>query len=283
MLEAESHEHRAFVTLTYNNENLPNDGELVPRHLTNFFKRLRKRLALEGRSIRYFACGEYGEKNSRPHYHAIIFGLAETEATAVSQTWPFGSVHVGSVTSDSIQYVCGYVLKKNLKKERGDRTVSEFSRQSLRPGIGAGFPVRAAYAMSSQDLYPLTMQLCGDVPSQVRINGKMWPIGRYLKNKLRKEVGLDEDEVKRINKELQRQITKEKIREAEESDSLKTEVLRLKKSLDKRTLTRDEYKKAVMELYNRSTIERSEKLSQIYQKERTLDADIQTIQTRPQQ
>lgn len=273
MLEAESHEHRAFITLTYNNENLPANGELVPKHLTNFLKRLRKRLACQDRKIRYFACGEYGEKNSRPHFHALIFGLAEEESTTVSEAWPFGHVHVGSVTSDSIQYVCGYVLKKNIKKEQGNREIPEFSRQSLRPGIGSNFASRASFAMSSQNLYPLTMQLCGDVPGQVRINGKMWPIGRYLKNKLRKEVGLDEEEVKRINKELLRQITKEKLEEAENSESLKTEVLRLKQSRKKRHISTDDYKKAVMELYNRSTIERSEKLSKIYQKERILDTD----------
>jgi len=277
MLEAEEHEKRAFVTLTYDNQHLPSDGELVPKHITNFFKRLRK--LLTGRKIRYFACGEYGEKSNRPHYHALLFGLDETEADLIARVWPFGSIHVGSVTKESVQYVCGYVLKKNLKKEDGIRTVPEFSRQSLRPGIGAHFPARMASAMSDQDLYPLTMQICGDVPSQVRIGGKMWPIGRYLKNKLRKEVGINEDEIKAVNKALQSEITKEKLKEAEQDPSCKAEIMRLQRSLKKRRLSMDDYKKGVMELYNRTRIERSEKLSQIYQKERVLDNDAKTLQT----
>lgn len=72
MLEASLHEQNCFLTLTYAPEHLPENGSLVKRDLTLFFKRLRKTY---GEGIRYFACGEYGERFDRPHYHVILFGF----------------------------------------------------------------------------------------------------------------------------------------------------------------------------------------------------------------
>jgi len=40
--------------------------------------------------------------------------------------------------------------------------------------------------------YPAIIDREGDVPSTVMIGGKTWPIGRYLKQNLRKMVGRDE-------------------------------------------------------------------------------------------
>ena len=73
--EASLHLNNIFVTLTYNNENLPKHNTLVKEHFQLFMKRLRKhKKATKHNKIRYFHCGEYGEKNSlRPHYHAIIY------------------------------------------------------------------------------------------------------------------------------------------------------------------------------------------------------------------
>ena len=42
----------------------------VKKEGIDFIKRLRARV---GAPIRYFACGEYGDKFSRPHYHVIFF------------------------------------------------------------------------------------------------------------------------------------------------------------------------------------------------------------------
>ena len=72
MHESQLHSRNSFITLTYNNENLPADKSINKEEMQKFFKRLRKKLG--NNSIRYFACGEYGDKTSRPHYHAIIFG-----------------------------------------------------------------------------------------------------------------------------------------------------------------------------------------------------------------
>ena len=62
----------SFTTLTYNNESVPN--ELKKKHVQDFFKSLRHQLHRKGRGkIRYYAVGEYGDRNKRPHYHMCIF------------------------------------------------------------------------------------------------------------------------------------------------------------------------------------------------------------------
>lgn len=70
--EASLYSENCFVTLTYNEANLPRDGMLCLRDFQLFMKRLRK---FSGRGVRFFACGEYGSDKGRPHYHACIFNF----------------------------------------------------------------------------------------------------------------------------------------------------------------------------------------------------------------
>lgn len=72
MHESQSHDFSCFVTLTYDDEHMPYGGDLHYRHFQLFLKKLRKRL---GRPVRYFMCGEYGDRLGRPHYHAILIGV----------------------------------------------------------------------------------------------------------------------------------------------------------------------------------------------------------------
>lgn len=137
--EATQHEKNCFITLTYSDAHLPDDGAIDKRALQLFFKRLRKRIAPE--KLRYFACGEYGEKTGRPHYHAIIFGLDFLDARrtmlnstlythpVLETTWGLGQVAIDSVNFRSICYTCGYVTKKISDPDT-------FSLMSRRPGIG---------------------------------------------------------------------------------------------------------------------------------------------------
>lgn len=68
--EASLHEHNCFLTLTFDDEHLPKSESLDVRDLQLFMKRLRKEY---GKGIRFYACGEYGEKYYRPHYHLCLF------------------------------------------------------------------------------------------------------------------------------------------------------------------------------------------------------------------
>ena len=82
----------------------------------SFFKRLRKQYAKRsnGIKLRYYACGEYGDRYGRPHYHAIVCGLSlrDEDKALVRLSWPFGLCHFGTATPDSISYVCQYIDKK---------------------------------------------------------------------------------------------------------------------------------------------------------------------------
>lgn len=72
-------------------------------------------------------CGEYGDENKRPHYHAIIFGhnfddwiyLGDTDggnalytSTTLENIWQKGFVQIGTVSRESAGYVARYVMKK---------------------------------------------------------------------------------------------------------------------------------------------------------------------------
>lgn len=108
--ELESYQNSVFVTLTYSDECLParnGVGILVKNDLQLFFKRLRKSLSSK---LKFFGCGEYGEKFGRPHFHAIIFGCIESEDLHLA--WKLGRMDVGVAEAASIRYVAGYVSKK---------------------------------------------------------------------------------------------------------------------------------------------------------------------------
>lgn len=147
----------SFLTLTYDDANLPDDASLQKNHLVKFWKRFRK--SIKPKKIRYIACGEYGDDFGRPHYHAIVFNHDFSDKQPVNKTlytseklsklWPFGHTTIGSVTFDSIAYVARYIMKKQKGKnskthyETFDPTTGEISSRtpeyltmSRRPGIG---------------------------------------------------------------------------------------------------------------------------------------------------
>ena len=69
--EASLHSSNCFITLTYNDDNLPFNGSLNKSDFQGFIKRLRDRE--KPNKIRFYQAGEYGDKNNRPHHHAILF------------------------------------------------------------------------------------------------------------------------------------------------------------------------------------------------------------------
>lgn len=135
-IEYESRLHlvKKFVTLTYANAHLTWDSgkpQLVKRDLQNWFKRVRK----TGAKIRYYAVGEYGSRTFRPHYHVLLFGNVSDDV--IGESWPFGQVHIGTVTQASIMYCLGYIVNKSWKHLHN--RVAPFSLMSRKPGLGANY------------------------------------------------------------------------------------------------------------------------------------------------
>lgn len=139
-----------FLTLTYDNFSLPieyveNYGvlrcypyehSLVKKDFQDFMKRLRK--AIEPVKVRYFMCGEYGEKFGRPHYHLILFNMPLAMLTKIEGLWGLGFVKFGNVEIASIHYVTKYVMKP--KVDYGGRE-PPFVTMSRRPGLGSRYLV----------------------------------------------------------------------------------------------------------------------------------------------
>lgn len=172
-LESTLHKHNHFVTLTYDDDNLPYElradedglpikvGNLVHKDLTLFFKKLR--FDYESKDdhigIRYFACGEYGDHTSRPHFHIVFFNLPLDDlmiykknfdgsiyynSDRLSKIWGKGHVVIAPVTFESAAYVARYVMKKQIGNPgksyvEFNKLNKEFVTMSRRPGIARNY------------------------------------------------------------------------------------------------------------------------------------------------
>lgn len=207
MLEAMLHEKSSFVTLTYDDEHLPPGASLVPRDMQLYLKRLRFN-SLE--PLRFFGVGEYGEKRDRPHYHLAIFGrdasseqfhraLPSTHpqrftrgVTIMDDSWDYGNVHVGTLTFASAAYIAGYTTKKLGAEDvaKLDGRHPEFARMSLRPGIGAVATASIGAVCRQYEANGLGL----DVPHVLQHGRRTYPLGRYMRARLRAYLGRDEKE-----------------------------------------------------------------------------------------
>lgn len=180
--EASLHTSNCFVTLTYRNECLPENGSLDLDDITKFWKRLRDKIAPQ--KIRYFYCGEYGDTSNRPHYHAIIFGYQPSDlvfyksvreneyyiSPFLESVWNKGYVVIGNVTFESAAYTARYCMKKingkmldstdpetglkpyeryNSKTGEIVNVTPEFANSSRRPGIASEW-----FRKYKRDIYP---------------------------------------------------------------------------------------------------------------------------------
>lgn len=164
--ESSLYEQNCFLTLTYDEKNLPSDKSLRKKDLQKFMKRLRRKN--EHKTIRFFACGEYGEKFSRPHYHICLFNydfpdrqiFKAGKKTHYKHYWKKGHDHsvytsdmcgevwqkgfhtIGELTFESAAYVARYVTKKVTGEKKDlwyEGKQPEFALMSRRPGIGYGW------------------------------------------------------------------------------------------------------------------------------------------------
>lgn len=167
--EASLWENNCFLTLTYNDEHLPRDWSLDYTHFQGFMKRLRfhhkgMEPGLDGNyPFRFYMCGEYGERNMRPHYHALLFNFdfkdkkpwtkQNNHLVHVSENlqslWPYGFSTIGALTMESAAYCARYVMKKvtgtqsrdhyrRVDPQTGEITwlIPEFCNMSRKPGVG---------------------------------------------------------------------------------------------------------------------------------------------------
>lgn len=111
----------SFVTLTYNPDSVPYvraDSPYMTLQLDDFqkfMKRLRFNVSKLGIPLKYVACGEYGDKLGRPHYHFALLGLSDALASSViKKSWSYGLYDVGALASGGLRYVIKYMTKSRL-------------------------------------------------------------------------------------------------------------------------------------------------------------------------
>ena len=186
--ESLQHENNCFITLTYNDENLPYNQSLNKKHFQLFMKRLRKKF---GNNIRFFHCGEYGDQFNRPHYHACLFNFDFTDkvlfkvkngneiysSQTLEKIWGKGFCTVTDLTFDTAAYAARYITKKVTGELAPDHYTKiddygeiteltpEYNTMSRRPGIGKTY-----YDKWTSDIYP---------SDYVIINGKKCKPPKY--------------------------------------------------------------------------------------------------------
>lgn len=154
-----------FITLTYNDENLPGDNSLDKEEIQKFIKRVKKHFrSSKENPIRQIYAGEYGTRTLRPHYHVILFncdfadksrhyktdgGHQVYTSELLTRLWGKGNAEFGYAEPGSIAYLCKYVLKKKTRQEKKAgpliierdgityEVAHEFIEGSRNPGIGA--------------------------------------------------------------------------------------------------------------------------------------------------
>lgn len=183
--ESQFHDESCFITLTYDDDNLPEDGGLHHEHFQKFMKRLRK--SIGGKKIKYFMCGEYGSLRQRPHFHALIFGHEfkdmEFHSTSgkvknyvseqLSVLWPFGFHTIGSVHYGTARYVAKYSLKgmEDAGIDYGERR-PEYRKMSQ--GIGSSYAIKYKKDIQAHD--------------NIIQNGHKNPVPKYYENYLDPDV-----------------------------------------------------------------------------------------------
>lgn len=173
--EAQLHgDANMFLTLTYDREKIPGPS-LRYLDFQLFMRRLRRHV--RPTRLRFYMCGEYGDRMDNPHFHACIFGYRFPDlllwsrgdggsmlyrSAALEELWTAGFSTVGDVNFESAAYVARYVMKKingdlaPFWYRRVDPATGEivdlepeFTHMSLKPGIGAGWLERYM-----SDVYP---------------------------------------------------------------------------------------------------------------------------------
>lgn len=218
--ESKMHEFSYFVTLTYDDDHLPDGGSLRYEDFRSFMKKARHWYGIfdwktkkqwDKTKIRFFMCGEYG-KLKRPHYHVLLYNFPIPDlkflktsskgsnlytSELVSWLWNNrGYVTIGSVEYASAAYVAQYCIKKmgtdsidyqDIDLETGEQIDKEreMVQMSRSPGIGSTW-----YDKYRDQVFPVDRCIA---------NGKQVGVPKFYGSRYKKEdpIGYEEAIAKR--------------------------------------------------------------------------------------
>lgn len=220
----------AFVTLTYDNKNLPHTctdrtfkhlcnieefkrpaarrwdfARLNKKHAQDFVKNMQKLLKQKTDNkkllFRVFLSGEYGDVTNRPHLHALIFSPVELHQidfeNMVKSCWSYGNIDVQTdITAGAvINYVAKHQVKTCAGCESQQKEAPIFKIVS-RYGGGLGYnmkndiDLRNRFFDDDQENFITVMQ--GDIQYKIA-----YP--RYLLKHLRNYRNLEECEISNLS------------------------------------------------------------------------------------
>lgn len=180
-----------FMTLTYGHDKKSGFGNDPPvtfnghhtlekKDLQLFIKRLRKyqKKKLDyGRTIKYYAVGEYGSHTHRPHYHVVFFNLHPdiigNSLQVAKKLWTHGAIDISNCNMLTICYTVGYIMKGSWQPTRDDDDRNpEFAIMSKK--LGSSYLTPEIYEYHQDRLDTTVMH-----PSGFRI-----PLPRYYRDEI---------------------------------------------------------------------------------------------------
>lgn len=161
-----------FVTLTYNDDNLPLEG-VNKKHCVDFMKRLRHQTR---EKIIYSMISEYGSKTKRPHYHYIVNGFKNLEYLykALERTWKFGNFKIAPIIFERIQYIAKYHVTRLDAPPDQNKCFSLCSK-----GIGKEY-----LTQQNIEFHHRYSSKRKHFDGTIKRNGKSYKLPRYLKEKI---------------------------------------------------------------------------------------------------
>ncbi len=185
-----------FITLTFNDENMPPNYSLDKSLITKAIKLMRKKIS----KFRFFQIQEYGGSTQRPHGHMVVFGLDIPDlelyrekpyltytSQILSECWPHGHVELNLLTIQTCIYIAQHdaakILKpipyhelKILESETGEFFTDrepESKSSSNRPGIGHDY-----YQKYKSEIY---------TTDSIVIDAMQFPVPKYFDTLLKRE------------------------------------------------------------------------------------------------
>lgn len=147
--------------------------KLEKRDVQLFLKRLR----IKGYKFKYLIVGEHGEKNDRPHWHALLFSNQPISYQDISHAWKGGYkndhnknkagwINFSQVKTDkALRYVIKYIYKYDGADPRFSLMVSK------NPAIGISYLKNQIWHLQNKRV-------------DFRINGRPTAMPRYYKRKI---------------------------------------------------------------------------------------------------
>ena len=201
----------AFVTLTYADPQVPfvHHEEtdqwvwtLDKKHLQKYLRAVRDAAHRLDLGFRYFACGEYGEKTGRPHYHLIAFGLGVGAAKIFDSLWTKGFTTTYEANARTMSYVAKYCLKGSKDPEPSapfapgspDRraTAKPFRLTSRSPPIGGAYARNIADSLQTKTGSAVLIDGDAQANRCIRIGGDKYPIDRTMRDRIISELDIPE-------------------------------------------------------------------------------------------